>query len=77
MQYYIETKDKDKALQLTAEAMREHNAVIAEAAFEWNGCFVRVDVLVKRGSAIQLIEVKSSSLQPKDEDKIADVTKKR
>ena len=75
-QYYIETKDKDKALRQTAEAMREQNAVIAEAAFEWNGCFVRVDVLVKRGSTIQLIEVKSSSLQPKDEDKIANVTKK-
>lgn len=75
-QYYIETKDKDKALQQTAEAMRVQNAVIAEAAFEWNGCFVRVDVLVKRGSTIQLIEVKSSSLQSKDEEKIVNVTKK-
>lgn len=75
-QYYIETKDKDMALRQTAEAMCEQNAVIAEAAFEWNGCFVRVDILVKRGSTIQLIEVKSSSLQPKDEEKIANVTKK-
>lgn len=75
-QYYIETKNKDKALRQTAEAMREQNAVIAEAAFEWNGCFVRVDVLVKRGATIQLIEVKSSSLQQKDEEKIANVTKK-
>lgn len=75
-QYYIETKDKEIALRQTAEAMCEQNAVIAEAAFEWNGCFVRVDILVKRGSTIQLIEVKSSSLQPKDEDKIVNVTKK-
>lgn len=75
-QYYIETKNKDMALRQTAEAMREQNVVIAEAAFEWNGCFVRVDVLVKRGSSIQLIEVKSSSLQPKDEEKIVNVTKK-
>lgn len=75
-QYYIETKNKDEALRQTAEAMREQNAVIAEAAFEWNGCFVRVDVLVKRGSTIRLIEVKSSSLQQKDEEKIANVTKK-
>lgn len=75
-QYYIETKDKEMALRQTAEAMCEQNAVIAEAAFEWNGCFVRVDILVKRGSIIQLIEVKSSSLQPKDEDKIVNVTKK-
>ena len=75
-QYYIETKNKDEALRQTAEAMREQNAVIAEAAFEWNECFVRVDVLVKRGSTIQLIEVKSSSLQQKDEEKIANITKK-
>lgn len=75
-QYYIETKDKDMALRQTAEAMCEQNAVIAEAAFKWNGCFVRVDILVKRGSTIQLVEVKSSSLQPKDEDKIVNVTKK-
>lgn len=75
-QYYIDTKDKDMALRQTAEAMCEQNAVIAEAAFEWNGCFVRVDILVKRGSTIQLVEVKSSSLQPKDEEKIANVTKK-
>lgn len=75
-QYYIETKDKDMALRQTAEAMCKQNAVIAEAAFKWNGCFVRVDILVKRGSTIQLVEVKSSSLQPKDEDKIVNVTKK-
>lgn len=75
-QYYIETKDKDMALRQTAEAMCEQNAVIAEAAFKWNRCFVRVDILVKRGSTIQLVEVKSSSLQPKDEEKIANVTKK-
>lgn len=74
--HYIKTKDKDEALRATENAMREQNAVIAEAAFEWNGCFVRVDVLVKRGSTIRLIEVKSSSLQQKVEEKIANVTKK-
>ena len=74
--YYIKTKDKDEALRATENAMREQNAVIAEAAFEWNGCFVRVDILVKRGSTIRLIEVKSSSLQQKVEEKIANVTKK-
>lgn len=75
-QYYIETKDKEEALRLTNEAMREQNAVIAEAAFEWNGCFVRVDILVKRGSTIHLIEVKSSSLKPEDEAKITTLTKR-
>lgn len=73
---YIETKDKDKALRETKALMAKQNAVIAEAAFEWNGCFVRVDILVKRGSTIQLIEVKSSSLHPEDEEKITTVTKR-
>lgn len=75
-QYYIETKDKQEALRQTEAAMREHNAVIAEAAFEWNGCFVRADILVKRGKTVQLIEVKSSSLQLKDENKITTTTKR-
>ena len=37
-QYYIETKDKDKALQQTAEAMRVQNAVIR---VEWLLCACR------------------------------------
>lgn len=45
--YYIETKDKEMALRQTAEAMCEQNAVIAEAAFEWNSCLVRADILAK------------------------------
>lgn len=75
-QYYIETKDKEGALRQTEAAMHEQNAVIAEAAFEWNGCFVRADILVKRGKTVQLIEVKSSSLQLKDENKITTTTKR-
>lgn len=75
-QHYIETKDKQEALQQTEGAMRNENVVIAEAAFEWNGCFVRADILVKRSRTIQLIEVKSSSLKQQDEQKITNVTKR-
>ncbi|MBO7190238.1 MAG: DUF2779 domain-containing protein [Alistipes sp.] len=75
-QHYIKAKDTAKALEETRLAMQETNVVIAEAAFEWNGCLVRADILVKRGSTIELIEVKSSSLHKKDEDKITEPTKK-
>ena len=53
--HYIETKDKSDALRQTAEAMAQENVVIAEAAFEWEGCFVRADILVKSGETVQLI----------------------
>ena len=74
--HYIETKNKKEALRQTAEAMSEQNVVIAEAAFESDGCFVRADIMVKRGETIQLIEVKSSSLHQKDVDKISEITRR-
>lgn len=74
--HYIETKNKKEALRQTAEAMSEQNVVIAEAAFESDGCFVRADIMIKRGETIQLIEVKSSSLHQKDADKISEITKR-
>lgn len=73
---YIETKDKTEALRQTSEAMCEHNVVIAEAAFEWNGCYVRADIMVKRGYTIQLIEVKSSSLKLADRESVSETTQR-
>lgn len=70
----IETKDKKEALSQTKDAMQQNNVVIAEAAFEWNGCFVRADILVKQGESIQLIEVKSSSISVAEKDKITEPT---
>ena len=75
--HYIETKDKKEALRQTKDAMQQNNVVIAEAAFEWEGCFVRADILVKRGETIQLIEVKSSSInQEKQADVVVELTPK-
>lgn len=74
-QYNIETKDKQEALRITAEAMRQKNVVIAEAAFLWNNCFVRADIIVKRNNAIQLIEVKSSSINMRKEEKASSLSK--
>ena len=75
--HYIETKNKAEALCQTKEAMQQNNVVIAEAAFEWEGCFVRADILVKRGETIRLIEVKSSSInQEKQADVVVELTPK-
>jgi hypothetical protein len=49
------------ALAQTAELLQQHEVVIFEAAVLWSQLFVRVDVLVKRGNTLELIEVKAKS----------------
>ena len=49
------------ALAQTAELLQQEEAVIFEAAVLWSQLFVRVDVLVKRGNMLELIEVKAKS----------------
>jgi hypothetical protein len=39
-----------------------HEGILYEATFSSNGCYARVDVLIKKGSNIDLIEVKSSGI---------------
>ncbi len=49
------------ALAQTAELLLQEEVVIFEAAVLWSQLFVRVDVLVKRGNTLELIEVKAKS----------------
>jgi hypothetical protein len=65
--HMIETLDYDEALNQTNDLLQRDSVVIYEAAIRHHATFVRVDILVKRGSTIQLIEVKSKSFDP-DED---------
>lgn len=51
-------KPLDATQRLIAEAK---DTTIAEAAFQWGNCFVRVDILEKRGNTLHLIEVKAKS----------------
>lgn len=53
--------------QQTQDLLTQENVIIYEPAFLINGLFIRVDVLVKRGNSIELIEVKSKSFNPNDE----------
>jgi hypothetical protein len=51
----------EESLRKTQELLQQKNVVIYEAAIRFQNLFVRVDILVKKGNKVQLIEVKSKS----------------
>ena len=53
--------DPGEAVRRTNELLRQDRALIYEAAVRHGACLVRVDVLVKEGDVLELIEVKSKS----------------
>jgi hypothetical protein len=62
-----ENYEYDEAFQLTTKALLLENVVIYEAAFQYEGLFIRTDILVKKGNSIKLIEVKAKSFDPNDQ----------
>ena len=61
-------KGYDEPLKETERLIKENaNVIIAEAAFKWNNCFVRVDILEKRGNALHIVEVKAKSSEGENE----------
>jgi hypothetical protein len=65
----LEGKDGDYEYlwERTQKLLERENIIIYEAAFLHDGLFVRTDILVKIGTKIKLIEVKSKSFDPKDD----------
>lgn len=57
----IDVLDYEKALEWTADLLKREEVTIAEAAFRWKNCFVRADIIEKKGKQINLIEVKAKS----------------
>lgn len=57
----ITAMEHEEALRQTEELMQEENVILYEPAFRFRNLFIRVDVLVKRGNYIRLIEVKAKS----------------
>ena len=57
----IVTLDYKEALEETNKLLQEENCIIYEAAIKYKNFFVRVDILVKEGNRIKLIEVKAKS----------------
>lgn len=64
----ITSKNKDEAAAETAKLLEQKNITIYEASFKFENLFVKADVLVKTGSAIELIEVKAKSVDPTEEN---------
>lgn len=62
--HVISTLDYDEAVAQTNELLQRSDVVIYEAAIRHVDYFIRVDVLVKRGNDIELIEVKAKSYAP-------------
>lgn len=60
----VVSMDYDKAEAQTVELLKQENVVIFEAALKFKNLFIRVDILEKIGSTINLIEVKSKSVDP-------------
>ena len=60
--------DYEKHWNHTRELLKNENVIIYEAAFLNDGLFIRTDILIKRGNSVELIEVKSKSFDPKNEN---------
>lgn len=63
----ISVLDYEKSLDITAGLLKRDEVNIAEAAFRWGDCFVRADIIEKKGNAINLIEVKAKSWDPTED----------
>jgi hypothetical protein len=64
----IESLDYNESCAHTEELLRKDNVVIYEAAFRHDELFVRVDILVKTGQQVKLIEVKAKSIDPTEDE---------
>ncbi len=65
-QYYkgginIDTLDYNEALAMTEDLMKRDQVIMYEPAFRYENLFIRIDILVKDGTNLRLIEVKSKS----------------
>lgn len=65
----VETLRPEDALAQTARLLQRDTVTIFEAAFAAEDCFIRTDIIRKQGQRIDLIEVKSKSIDP-DADEV-------
>jgi hypothetical protein len=64
----VDTMNHDKALEITNNLLKKKDVVIFEAAFKYKNCFIRIDILEKKGDYLRLIEVKSKSFNSENPD---------
>jgi hypothetical protein len=60
----VKATDHEAALAQTGKLLAQEDAIIYEAAVRHGSLFVRVDVLVKSGRQLKLVEVKAKSFDP-------------
>lgn len=59
----INDLDVETALLKTDKLLNQERAVIFEAAFSHDNCLVRVDILIKTGQNLKVLEVKAKSMK--------------
>jgi len=64
----ITTLDYEDAEAQTNELLKNEKVIIFEPAIRYKDLFIRVDVLVKKGKAFDLIEVKAKSFDSSEEE---------
>lgn len=62
----ISTKESEKAIEETEALLKQNEAILYEPAIHTADLLVRVDVLVKKGNKVDLIEVKAKSFDPRE-----------
>ena len=63
----ITSLDYKESLDETNALLKQDNVIIYEPAIQFETFFIRVDVLVKNGNKIELIEVKAKSFKSKED----------
>lgn len=62
--FEVSTLNHQKAIDETNNLIKKENVTIFEGAFSIDSFFIRVDVLIKTGKEIKLLEIKSKSYDP-------------
>jgi len=68
----VETLDTHAAIEQTNELLKNDNVILFEAAIAYEDLLIRVDILKKTKGSIELIEVKSKSIDPSDKEQFYD-----
>src|SRR5690606_14432619 len=58
----------DLLAQKTSDLLQQEYVVLFEAAFLYDGLFIRVDILEKKGNTVNLIEVKAKSVNESEHE---------
>jgi len=62
----ITTLDYEEAESQSKQLLDEKNVILYEPAIRFENLFIRIDILVKKGNHVQMIEVKAKSFDPED-----------